>query len=1406
MVGADDPVKCDSNQEGHWERWEIMRLQDDILDALGRSWDSTDAMPCTWWRDPALHNYKQRLIDYLGSLNTQTPFGFKDPRALRLLPLWLELFNKLQIPFKIILCVRDPYQVASSLQQRNSIPVGTGLLLWLRHYGELFLNAHPLDWHIVNYDSWFQHPAETLENILAFLGISTNCSSYSVGQILRSTIISDLQHNTGKPHKQTIYSYVHSKLLHTGSSDPEKEAARNDLFLFFSQFQFINESISFTSPDAAPPQPATPVDDSVLVSSFTVHNDSISPGQTPRTSADSSSSPYERAHSEHLEGDISRLTSALLNKDTQFSQALSDLNAKRAELETLRNELASRRQEAEILSRSLKEKDEELNRYRSHAEELAGISQTEIEKLEQALEDAEQSRQLHLLDENALNDCYAQLEKLNAIYDEANQQLLKGRKEQEAAVARETTLRHDLAASNRHNAEMSSCLANLAQHLTGNQHPAASSGQILAALCKTLQAREAFTNRLLALVRWLGIQHKPLQQAIRNNFSQIRGFDPAAYVTINPDVAEAGIAPFTHYLNFGKTENRRCSWLFSDEYYRARHMPPGLAGPAFAHFLEHGLMQGVSPHPLFASDYYVSACPESTTCGLPPYEHFLAVGADQGLSPHPLFDAAYYREQYTEVCASGLAPFRHYLEVGENLGLRPLPIFDPHFYRSQHPELNSRSCGALEHFVTEGVDQNALPCAEFNLDFYLSWRSMDISEGVSPVRDFIDNFVVGGCRASTPETLMGMITEINGRTSVTRSSEPTASIVIPVHNQIFHTLLCLLSLARLDGSCDFEVIVVDDASTDPTHQLLGMIPWVKVLRNEVNQGFLRSCNLGAAGALGQYVVLLNNDTYVLPGWLNELICTFQNFPDVGLAGSMLLYPHGQLQEAGGIIWEDGSAWNYGRYEDPSRPEYNYLRNVDYCSGASLAIPKHLWVSLGGFDEHFAPAYGEDSDLAFRVRQKGRRVVYQPLSKLVHFEGISCGKSVNCGVKSYQQANALKLKTRWRSEIAPLGRSGVMPQITKDRCVLGRVLVIDACTPQPDQDAGSLTAFGLMRLLQHFGYKVTFIPEDNFAYIPRYTDDLRRLGIEVIHGPHHRTVQGFLEHEGDIFDLVVVFRMTVAARCMDTLRTHAPSAKLVFFTSDLHHIREIREAELRADDALMLSALETKVREMAVIGAADCTIVHSQYELEYLEKEAPNALVKLYGWCIPVPGSLAPFESTRDIVHLGGYRHPPNVDSALYFLQQIFPLVKQHLPDVKLYIVGSEPPADLLAQAREDVIVTGFVEDLTPYFTSARLSVAPLRYGAGIKGKVATSLSFGRPCVGTSVATEGMGLVDQEHVLVAEQPQDFADAVVRLYTDAALWERLSQAGLRFVMDNYSTKAAMRQVEDILRAVGCQLNRQ
>lgn len=626
--------------------------------------------------------------------------------------------------------------------------------------------------------------------------------------------------------------------------------------------------------------------------------------------------------------------------------------------------------------------------------------------------------------------------------------------------------------------------------------------------------------------------------------------------------------------------------------------------------------------------------------------------------------------------------------------------------------------------------------------------------------------------------------------------DPQVSIIVPVFGKHEFTYSSLRSVAEQTAGARYEVIVVDDCSPEPVSEALSMIEGVRVLRNPVNLGFVGSCNRGATLARAAVLVFLNNDTLVTEGWLVALLSALSQ-PGAGLVGAKLVNADGSLQEAGCIIWRGATPSQYGRNDDPGKPEYNYLRDVDYCSGACIAIEKALFAELGGFDAAYAPAYFEDSDLAMRVRQSGRRVLYQPAARVVHFEGATAGRSLQAGVKAHQATNHARFAAQWGALCDARRRFPDRPDLEKDRDCRGRILLLDAYIPVPDQDSGSVRMVELLKLLVEARWKVSF-GAISLEYRSPYAERLQQLGIEVLHAPHFFSLRELVMSRGPDMDCVLASRLDVAELALPLARKFSPSALCVFDTVDLHFVRERRAADLGGDPDARLEAERTERRERAAMRLADLTIVVSEAERELLQRIEPGVAVQvistIHEAAVAVPG----YEGRRDMLFVGGYRHPPNVDAAVWFVGEVWPLIRPRLPGARIFLVGSQMPAQVKALAGGGVEALGHVPDLDALLGRCRLALAPLRYGAGVKGKINTAQAHGVPVVGTSVSVEGMHLEPGRDVLIGDTPEAFADAVVAAYSDAELWGRLSRGGLANVERYFSRAVARAQVGLMLAA--------
>ena len=632
---------------------------------------------------------------------------------------------------------------------------------------------------------------------------------------------------------------------------------------------------------------------------------------------------------------------------------------------------------------------------------------------------------------------------------------------------------------------------------------------------------------------------------------------------------------------------------------------------------------------------------------------------------------------------------------------------------------------------------------------------------------------------------------------------PMVSIIIPCYNQVGYTYACLQSILEYTKDVSYEVIIADDVSTDATAHLDRYVDGLVICRNSTNQGFLKNCNNAAKKARGKYIFFLNNDTKVTEGWLSSLVSMMEADPTIGIAGSKLVYPDGRLQEAGGIIWSDASGWNYGRLDDPEKPEYNYVKEVDYISGAAILIPRALWRQIGGFDERFAPAYYEDTDLAFEVRKAGYRVVYQPHSKVIHFEGISNGTDVNgTGLKRYQVENAEKFKEKWAKELKSqcVNDGNPNPFRARERSQ-GKpiILVVDHYVPTFDKDAGSKATYLYMKMFLKKGFVVKFLG-DNFLHEEPYTTTLEQMGIEVLYGDWYAAgIWDWLKKNGNEISFAYLNRPHIATKYVDFIKDYT-KIKVIYFGHDLHFLRLSREYELDGNIETKREADYWKSMELTMMYKADMSYYPSYVEIDVIHSIDASIRAKaisLYVYDTFKEKLNEDFEKREGLLFVGGFAHPPNADAVLWFAREIFPAIRKKLPDVKFYVVGSKVTDEIQALEQPDngIVIKGFVsdEELERLYASCRVVVVPLRYGAGVKGKVLEALYNGAPVITTSIGAEGIPFVDQA-LKIEDTAEGFACQTTGLYQNPELCRQMQRSTQDYMKKHFSLDGAWDIIKD------------
>jgi len=616
-----------------------------------------------------------------------------------------------------------------------------------------------------------------------------------------------------------------------------------------------------------------------------------------------------------------------------------------------------------------------------------------------------------------------------------------------------------------------------------------------------------------------------------------------------------------------------------------------------------------------------------------------------------------------------------------------------------------------------------------------------------------------------------------------------ASVVLPVSGEAERAFRCLRSLLREVDFSNVEVVVVDDGSTDETARVLAHFEGlVRVVRNERRLGLAESRNRGAQAARGSLVVFLDDDAAAAPGWLGNLLDTAEREGRVGAVGSMLVSAGGRIREAGGIVWRTAEVLRYGRDHSAEDRRFSFAREVDFCSAASLLVRRELFERLGGFDPRYESDAYQAADLCSGLRALGHKVVYQPLSRAVRLEEAAADPD------RLPTADRERFREKWREMLErerhpPDARLAAR---AADRRPGPYIFVFDDHVPAPDRDAGSARMAFILRSLAEWARPV-------FVSLSRQTRSayerlLWKDGVETASAVDFRRL--LRERE---FYAAVLSRPSVAEALLKPIRRADPRVKIIYDMVDAHFVRLGRESELTGDAGVAREAERYRRVEAELARAADLVWYASAADREAVEQLAPGAR----GAVVPTihrprpPG--LPFAEREGLLFVGNFRHRPNADAVRFFVEEIFPLVRGEIPGARLLLVGDNAPPDIEAYASADVRLLGYVPDLDPLMEGARVFVAPVRFGAGINGKIGESLAYGLPVVTTSTGARGMNFTGEE-ALVADAAGDFAAAVARLYRDAALWHTLSESGRLHVERNFSPAAVRPVINDSIKSLG------
>ncbi|PAB59144.1 glycosyltransferase [Anaeromicrobium sediminis] len=634
------------------------------------------------------------------------------------------------------------------------------------------------------------------------------------------------------------------------------------------------------------------------------------------------------------------------------------------------------------------------------------------------------------------------------------------------------------------------------------------------------------------------------------------------------------------------------------------------------------------------------------------------------------------------------------------------------------------------------------------------------------------------------------------KNTIDKFEKPIVSIIITVENNLNYINFCLQEIFKNKNNIPYEIIITHDSSNDENVNIYNDIGNIRTIRNGKNLSYILKCNNAVKYAKGKYILFLNNNTKVKKDWLKFLVDLIEKDELIGIVGSKLVDINGRLKQAGGIVFQDAGGWDYGKLDEAEKPEYNYVKEVDYISSVSMMIRKDLWEDIGGFDEGYTSDLYADIDLAFEIRKRGYKVMYQPESVVVYYE-----EKYNKKIKHCNDLDRKKIMNKWHGVLKKQHfERGKHVFWARDRSFDKRtILVIDRIIPQYDKDAGSRNTYQYLRLLAEMGLNVKFLG-DSFCGDELYSRELQQLGIEVLYGTWYKAnYKRWMKENAKKINYVYLNRPYIAIKYLEFIKRNT-NAKIIYHGQDIHYVRELKKYEIDKNEKTLKRSENYKKIEHELFKQVDTIFTVSQTEQKLIKDIVPNKeVIKIpifyYELC---KKKLTSFESRKNIMFVGGFKHPPNVDGIKWFVKKIFPNILKKIPSMKFYIIGSNPTKEILDLNSDNIIVKGFVsdEELANLYNQVKLVVIPLRYGAGVKGKTIEAIYNQVPIVTTNFGIEGLTEIN-EVITPHNKANEFAQQIVDIYFDNEKLTKISQSYIKYIEKYFMKKNAVDQVKIALK---------
>jgi GT2 family glycosyltransferase len=927
-------------------------------------------------------------------------------------------------------------------------------------------------------------------------------------------------------------------------------------------------------------------------------------------------------------------------------------------------------------------------------------------------------------------------------------------------------------------------------------------------------------------------------------------FDENWYVSNHPGVAAAikerqVSSGFEHYCRFG-LHRLSPHWLYDLDYYRnvcGNHDQEGLIERGFLnlydYYLKVGDKEGQSAHPLFSADICRQHL-KSNAAQLGPFGGFLywieAHSRDIPVSIY--FDHEWYLLTYPDVDSLiGKGQYRcalhHYLTNDSPTDFDPLSDFSERHYLQRYPEVEAaidagRFRNGYIHFLRHGAQELRDPAPHIDMRYYWS-RSSTVGLGAAPPTTstpFAHLLTIGAMKglrvAPPPSSSCDVSEDISQKLFLARAQNwaplwaarpidfrvtaiPTLSVIMILHNHLEMSLMALASL-RQNYSDDIELVLVDSSSTDETTHIERFVKGATVLRFDTDVGFVRGCNAALAHVTAPYVLFLDNDVQLAPGAIAAAMERIQTHPhNVGAVGGKIIRTNEKLQEAGCIVWRDGTTVGYLRDQSPSAPEANFVRDVDFCSRVFLLVRGDLIGNLDGFDPAFGPASYADTDLCLRIWQMGYRVVYEPRAVVYHSEHDSARRANAATVQSRRNHKIfLRKHSGTLRDHSPSSRDALpVARFATSSSPRQKVLFIEDTVPLRMLGSGFVRSNDIIRTMVSLGYQVTVFPMNGSSASEALTYGDFPDEVEIMMDSTHHDLQKFFEERPGYFDYIWICRahnFEKARPFLSQTRLVPASTKIILDTEAIFSAREAVRAEMEGRTFDLERAI---AKEFEHAGLCHEIVAVSQQEVETLRRFG-FVDAKLVGTLRHVKLTTKAWKERAGLLFVGSLRTPPtpNFDSLCWFIDEVLPLIENELGwETRLTFVGyvgADVPFHRFA-SHPRVTWNGPADDLEPFYDTHRIAIAPTRYAAGTPYKVYEAASFGIPVVASELLCRQIGWEPEREILCASTNDafGFASQIVRLYRSESLWYELRDAAARRLLAENGKANYIEALSEILQ---------